>query len=576
MPQIELGLLTGVSYQSGLDYYKNINERYMKLVPKGKLMPPNPLLLMVSVDCDEYAAMLAIDKDWDGVARYIAKGVDRLVLAGAGCLVICSNTAHLAVPLVRELHPSLPVLHIADTTAKAIKERGLTRIGLLGTEPTMREEYLKLQLRKHGLEIITPDEDADLKQIFQFIMDELGFGEFKESTRAFFVEQVHKLAARGAEGVVMGCTEIELLLRQQDTPQVPLFASAELHIEAAARVAAGLSTPHDYMPAADGASGATAVPTPHVPLSFDAPAVGRRLNVHTALAAAEQAMRCLSGGSGVMPVRSVLKLPIEQFGVLASMPAYLGEHCACKTQTVFPANAGSSLSSHQGAVLLFSTHDGRLLSISDAHAVTKLRTAAASAVATRALARDVPSVLALIGTGEQALAHYAAIAAVRTITRVHVWGRTPANAARVAAAIHDVPVATFASAEAAVAEADIVCTLTSAHAPVLRGAWLRPGTHVNAVGSCTPAHRELDTEAVRRARVFVDTMAACAVEPGDLVTPIRDRELEATHLLGEVGAVLNGALAGRASKEEVTLFKSVGFALLDLTAAVAICDAAAA
>jgi len=579
---VVLGLLTGVSYQSGLDYYKNINEQFMKLVPKGKLMPPNPELVMVSVDCDEYAAML-VGKDWAGVARYLAKGVGRLVRAEVDVLVICSNTAHISVPLVRELHPDLPVLHIADATAKAIRDKGLKRVGLLGTEPTMREDYLKAQLRLHGIETIVPDSDADLSQIFQFIMDELGFGEFKESTRAFFVEQVHKLAARGAEGVIMGCTEIELLLRQADTPDVPLFASAELHIEAASRVAAGLCAPDAYAPAGGDLAAAPKHGAPP-PQSFDAAAVRRLLPVGKAIDAAARAMRSLSDGSGAMPVRSVMRLPIEQFGILANMPACLGGYAACKTQTVFPANAGTALSAHQGATLLFSADDGRLLSISDAHEVTLRRTAAASAVATRALSRDAPSVLALLGTGPQALAHFEAIRAVRTITAVHVWGRNAARAAAVAKAIGGcggegsggVPALVFESAQACVAEADIVCTLTSATVPVLEGAWLKRGAHVNAVGACTPAHRELDTAAVRGARLFVDTRDACLREPGDLVVPLREGELTEEHLLGEVGAVLSGALPGRTTDDEITLFKSVGIALEDLTAAVAIREAAMA
>jgi aspartate racemase len=249
--KVVLGLLTGVSYQSGIDYYKTINERFMELTPKGRLMPPNPDLVLVSVDCDEYAGMLAIDKDWAGVSRYIARGVARLVKADVDCLVICSNTAHIAVPRIRELHPLLPVLHIADTTARAVRACGISHVGLLGTEPTMREDYLKLQLAKHGIECIVPERDEDMARIFSFIMDELGFGVFKESTRAFFVDQVLQLSARGAKGVIMGCTEIELLLRPQDTPSVPLFASARLHIDAAARVAAGLAHPSDFMPAAD-------------------------------------------------------------------------------------------------------------------------------------------------------------------------------------------------------------------------------------------------------------------------------------------------------------------------------------
>ena len=121
-----------------------------------------------------------------------------------------------------------------------------------------------------------------------------------------------------------------------------------------------------------------------------------------------------------------------------------------------------------------------------------------------------------------------------------------------------------------------MCTLTSATVPVLEGAWLKRGAHVNAVGACTPAHRELDTAAVRGARLFVDTRDACLREPGDLVVPLREGELTEEHLLGEVGAVLSGALPGRTTDDEITLFKSVGIALEDLTAAVAIREAAMA
>ena len=331
---VALGLLTGVSYQSGLDYYKNINEQYMKLMPKGKLMSPNPSLAMVSVDCDEYASLL-VAKEWDAVSQYLSRGVERLVKAEPDCcLVICSNTAHLAVPLVRQLNPTLPILHIADVTAQAIKAKGLRRVGLLGTEPTMREDYLKAQLARHGVECIVPDSDADLQQIFQFIMEELGFGEFKESTRAFFAAQVRALHARGAEGVVLGCTEIELLLRQQDTPDVPLFPSAQLHIAAAARVAAGLQRVVDFEPSADYSPSPR--PTPPPPRAADSPAaadsnpnpradappparpavahldaaaVRRLLPVEVALEATALALRSLSDGSGTMPVRSVMRLP---------------------------------------------------------------------------------------------------------------------------------------------------------------------------------------------------------------------------------------------------------------------------
>lgn len=165
--------------------------------------------------------------------------MDKLVGAGVDFLVIASNTGHLCAPRVREVHPSLPILHIADVTATAIKAKGFTKVGLLGTEPTMREAYLKDQLALHGIETVTPETDEDLRQIFEYIMHELGFNVFKDETRTFFVDQVRKLVARGASGVILGCTEIELLIKQEHVPDVPLFPSAELHIEAAAKVAAG-------------------------------------------------------------------------------------------------------------------------------------------------------------------------------------------------------------------------------------------------------------------------------------------------------------------------------------------------
>ena len=181
-----------------------------------------------------------------------------MVRAGAAFLVIASNTGHIAVPLVRARFPELPVLHIGDCTAAAIKASGASNVGLLGTEPTMREGYLKQQLGKHGIATLVPESEKDLTQIFQYIMDELGFNVFKETTREFFVAQVRNLAARGAEGVILGCTEIELLVKQSDVPEIPLYCSAELHIEAVARVQAGMDTVVQYMPREDVVSGCAA------------------------------------------------------------------------------------------------------------------------------------------------------------------------------------------------------------------------------------------------------------------------------------------------------------------------------
>ena len=249
-----VGILSGISYISGIDYYKGINDKVTQLVPKKHLMPPNPLMVLVSVDCDEYARRL-VAKDWEGVSKYLASSVERLVAAGADFLVIASNTGHICCPTLARLYPSLPVLHIADCTARAIKAQGFSTVGLLGTEPTMRESYLKDRLAAHGLAVLVPERDEDLKQIFQHIVHELGFNVFKDETRAFFAAQVRALAARGAQGVILGCTEIELLIQQEHVSEVPLYQSAALHIEAVAQVLAGQAGPRDFAPAAEPPAG---------------------------------------------------------------------------------------------------------------------------------------------------------------------------------------------------------------------------------------------------------------------------------------------------------------------------------
>jgi alanine dehydrogenase len=257
----------------------------------------------------------------------------------------------------------------------------------------------------------------------------------------------------------------------------------------------------------------------HTPRYIDEATVRHLLPVAECIGAVEQALIGYSAGNAVMPVRLVSQLPLEEgkIGVLSTMPCYMGDYCACKTITVFPGNAGTELSSHQGAVLLFSVADGRLLSITDGHELTLIRTAAASALATRLLANPSPPggcTLCMLGTGDQVLMHLAAIKAVRTVGKVNIWGRNRQRAEQRSAEIAASgptapPVQVFSNAQEAVADADIVCTLTPATEPILKGSWLKPGAHINAVGCCTPRERELDLEAVARSRLYVDTRAAC-------------------------------------------------------------------
>lgn len=313
----------------------------------------------------------------------------------------------------------------------------------------------------------------------------------------------------------------------------------------------------------------------------------------------QKALQLVQSMDLLNPVRHGVVLPLEGkegVHILGFMPCYLagtttgsgdwwkggpvgaeikmgrGGYICSKVITVFPSNVGSGFSGHQGVVLLYSAENGSLLSIADAHEITGTRTAAASAVATRLLAKDGPCVLAIIGSGFQAVKHVEAMRAVREIVAVRIWSRTRSRAEALAqslgdgATVHD-------TAEDAVREADIVCTLTPSPEPVLQHAWLRPGSHVNAVGSCHPQQRELDEDCVTRAQLFCDSREACLqglTRTGDLVIPVEKGSLSADSIV-EIGTVLaSGAAWARQSPEDITVFKSVGIAVEDLCSAVAL------
>jgi ornithine cyclodeaminase/alanine dehydrogenase-like protein (mu-crystallin family) len=299
--------------------------------------------------------------------------------------------------------------------------------------------------------------------------------------------------------------------------------------------------------------------------------VRRLLPMAECLGVMEEALGALARGETLLPLRQVLLLPGGQ-GAFAAMPAHLSSPAAMgiKVISVFPGNHGTELDSHQGAVLLFETERGRLLAIMDASSITAIRTAAVSAVATRLLARPEASTLALLGSGVQAATHLEAIALVRPLRRVRVWSRNGAHAARLAEAArarHPLEVEVAATAREAVQDADVVCTVTSSREPVLRGEWLRPGAHVNAVGASVRTAREMDTAAVARARVFVDRRESAASEAGDILIPQAEGAIGDDHVQAEIGEVLIGGAAGRRSPDEITLFKSLGLAVEDVAAA---------
>lgn len=299
--------------------------------------------------------------------------------------------------------------------------------------------------------------------------------------------------------------------------------------------------------------------------------VARLLPMGACIEAMAQALAALAQGEALVPLRQVLRLPDGQ-SAFAAMPASLGRHAAfgLKAISVFPGNHARGLDSHHGAVLLFEPEQGRLLAVLDAAALTAIRTAAVSALATRLLARPAATELALIGTGVQARTHLQALLLVRGIERVRVYSRDPAHVSAFveqAARRHGVRVEAARSARQAVDGADIVCTLTSSGAPVVEGDWLAAGAHVNAVGASLPDRRELDSAAVRDARLFVDRRESALHEAGDVLIPIAEGAFGPEHIQGELGELLLGRAIGRSDPRERTVFKSLGLAVEDLAAA---------
>lgn len=313
---------------------------------------------------------------------------------------------------------------------------------------------------------------------------------------------------------------------------------------------------------------------------FNQDAIRRLLPMDQCIEVMERALRALAGGAAIQPLRSAMRLPGAP-RLLGVMPGWLGDPqvLGIKVITIFPDNGATGLDAHQGALLLFSPHDGRLLALMDATEITAIRTAAVSAVATRHLARPDAGDLAILGSGTQAWTHLEAMALVRTLSRVRLWSRDPRRAARFAERFAGRPgpeVEPAASPRQAVAGADIICTVTGSPDPVLMGRWIEPGAHVNAVGACVPSARELDTQAVLRGRLFVDRRESALHEAGDVLIPITEGAFTQSHIAGELGDLLLGRVAGRERDVDITIFKSLGMAVEDLAAASHIAERAAA
>lgn len=303
--------------------------------------------------------------------------------------------------------------------------------------------------------------------------------------------------------------------------------------------------------------------------------VVQTLDMRTCIDLMKTAFSALSSGDARQIVRPVL--PLFDRNVLGMMPAFhsAGNVAGVKILTVFPENYEQNIASHQGYVVVFETETGGVKAIVDAESITGIRTAAASAVATDVLARPDASRLAVLGAGLQGRKHLEAIMLVRELSEVAVWDIRPEAAAQYAREMIQktgLPVRACASASEATKDADIICTLTPAEQPILFAADVKPGTHINAVGACSPDVRELAGDLMATGKLFVDWKPATVLEAGDYVLALRDGVLTEEHILGEIGHVLAGDLSGRAGAGDITIFEALGQALQDLVAANYVAD----
>jgi ornithine cyclodeaminase/alanine dehydrogenase-like protein (mu-crystallin family) len=301
------------------------------------------------------------------------------------------------------------------------------------------------------------------------------------------------------------------------------------------------------------------------------PEVRKLLPMSACIDVMQKTMIAVSEGRVVLPLRSILVMPGDR-GMMGMMPGYLAEpECfGVKLVSLIPRNKPPQYSSHLGLVLLFEAEHGQPVALLDAAEITAIRTAAASGLATRLLARADAGDLALLGAGEQARSHLEAMLCVRSLRRIRVWGRDHDKAksfAETEGARHHVKIETAATVREAVAGADLICTTTKAREPILHGDWLTPGVHLNIVGSSIAAAAEIDTPAVVKSRFFVDCRNSTVNEGGEYLRALRAGAIGPEHILGEIGEVANGSKEGRCSPLDMTLYKSLGIAPQDLASA---------
>ncbi|MBU0493448.1 MAG: ornithine cyclodeaminase family protein, partial [Chloroflexi bacterium] len=296
------------------------------------------------------------------------------------------------------------------------------------------------------------------------------------------------------------------------------------------------------------------------------------LTIKDAMEAVEEAFRQLALGTVDMPQRPVIRVP-DHHGVVLFMPALIGGMGALgmKVVSVYPDNPKKyDKPTVLGLILLNDPATGEVVAIMDGGFITAMRTGAVSGVATKYLARSDAQVAGVFGAGVQARAQLLALAEARPLVRAVVYDVVPEARQRFAADLSaqlGIPVEPVDDPRAAVEGCDVIATATSARDPIFDGAWVAPGTHINGIGSHAPDMRELDTAIIRKARVIVDLRAAALAEAGDLIIPIQEGAITADHIAGELGEVIAGRIPGRTSPDEITIFKSEGLAIQDVSVA---------
>src|SRR6202167_5479920 len=303
---------------------------------------------------------------------------------------------------------------------------------------------------------------------------------------------------------------------------------------------------------------------------IDREEISRRLTYEVCIPIVRQAMIAFSRGETMQLLRSIIPLSAGRlFGV---MPGAMGANgpFGAKLVSVFHGNFARGVPSHQGLVILFDPESGAPVCVLDAGEITAIRTAAASAVATDALARKDARRLALLGYGEQAATHARAIAKVRDLESIVVLGRSWAGAQNFAERMASelaVPIAAAAEVRGAVADADMLCTVTSAAEPILQGAWVRPGTHLNLVGSRYGGPSEVDSALVVRSRFIADSREGVLNQGAEFLRAKAAGLIRDEHIVAEIGQVVAGEIEGRRSAEEITVYKSLGHIVQDLASA---------